>query len=142
MFSQADYALAARLMGLPMPVTPAEQAAAVPVTARVLRDFMQMRPPSAGSDADGMYTGATRSLNSYPDVEYPETKANRFRSVAFPVWRSFRRVGYQRGWSGCWCGSGSGARDRPRDRCRQWHAGAGRNPKPQWFRGPAAGPVA
>ena len=34
MFSQADYALAARLMGLPMPVTPAEQAAAVPVTSR------------------------------------------------------------------------------------------------------------
>ena len=75
MFSQADYALAARLMGLPMPVTPAEQAAAVPVTSRVLRDFMQMRPPSPNGDADGMYTGATRSLNTYPDVEYPETKA-------------------------------------------------------------------
>lgn len=75
MFSQADYALAARLMGLPMPVSPAEQAAAAPVTARVLRDFMQMRPPSANGDADGIYTGATRSLNSYPDVEYPETKA-------------------------------------------------------------------
>tara|TARA_A100001201_G_C4053999_1_gene190524 strand:+ start:86 stop:589 length:504 start_codon:yes stop_codon:yes gene_type:complete len=74
-FSQADYALAARMMGLPMPVTAAEQAAAAPVTARVLRDFMQMRPPSAGMDADGMYTGATRSLNSYPDVDYPETKA-------------------------------------------------------------------
>ena len=54
--------------------------------------------------------------------------ANRFRSVAFPVWRSFRRVGYQRRlvwllvrfrvW--CW--------DRPRDRCRQWHAGASRTP--------------
>ena len=75
MFSQADYALAARMMGLPMPVTAAEQAAAAPVTARVLRDFMQMRPPSAGMDADGMYTGATRPLNSYPDVDYPETKA-------------------------------------------------------------------
>ena len=75
MFSQADYALAARLLGLPMPVTPAEQAAAAPMTARVLRDFMQMRPPSADGDADGIYTGATRSLNSYPDVEYPMVKA-------------------------------------------------------------------
>jgi len=74
-FSQADYALAARLLGLPMPVTPAEQAAAAPMTARVLRDFMQMRPPSADGDADGIYTGATRSLNSYPDVEYPMVKA-------------------------------------------------------------------
>ena len=75
MFSQADYALAARLLGLPMPVTPAEQAAAAPMTARVLRDFMQMRPPSANGDADGIYTGATRSLNFYPDVEYPMVKA-------------------------------------------------------------------
>ncbi|OUW91490.1 MAG: hypothetical protein CBD94_01870 [Gammaproteobacteria bacterium TMED234] len=75
MFSQADYALAARLLGLPMPVTPAEQAAAAPMTARVLRDFMQMRPPSADGGSDAMYTGATRSLNSYPDVEYPMVKA-------------------------------------------------------------------
>ena len=75
MFSQADYALAARLLGLPMPVTPAEQAAAAPMTARVLRDFMQMRPPSADGDIEGMYTGATRSLNSYPDVEYLMVKA-------------------------------------------------------------------
>ena len=75
MFSQADYALAARLLGLPMPVTPAEQAAAAPMTARVLRDFMQMRPPSADGNIEGMYTGATRSLNSYPDVEYPMVKA-------------------------------------------------------------------
>ena len=75
MFSQADYALAARLLGLPMPVTPSEQAAAAPMTARVLRDFMQMRPPSADGDIEGMYTGATRSLNTYPDVEYPMVKA-------------------------------------------------------------------
>jgi len=74
-FSEADYALAARLMGLPMPTTPAEQAAAAPVTARVLRDFLQMRPPSAGMDDEFVYTGATRSLNAYPDTEYPMQKA-------------------------------------------------------------------
>jgi len=74
-FSQADYALAARLTGMPMPTTPAEQAAAAPVTARVLRDYLQMRPPSAGMDHDVIYTGATRSLNAYPDTEYPMQKA-------------------------------------------------------------------
>lgn len=58
-----------------MPVTPAEQAAAAPVTARILRDYLQMRPPSAGVDDEVIYTGATRSLNAYPDTEYPEMKA-------------------------------------------------------------------
>ena len=68
----ADYALAARLPAS-MPVTP-EQAAAAPMTARVLRDFMQMRPPSATGTLKECI-GATRSLNSYPDVEYPMVKA-------------------------------------------------------------------
>lgn len=75
MFSQADYALAARMLGLPMPQSPAEQAAAAPVTARVLRDYLQMRPPSPGMDNQVMYTGATRSLNAYPETEYPMMKA-------------------------------------------------------------------
>ena len=75
MFSQADYALASRLTGLPMPRTPDEQAAAAPVTARVLRDYLQMRPPSLSGDDEVIYTGATRSLNAYPDTRFPMQKA-------------------------------------------------------------------
>lgn len=75
MFSRADYELASRLLGLPMPETPAEQAAAAPMTAKVLRDFLQMRPPSPDGESNALYTGATRSLNSYPDTEYPMVKA-------------------------------------------------------------------
>ena len=74
MFSQADYALAARLLGQPMPTSAAEQAAMAPMVSRVLRDFMVMRPPSPDY-SDEMYTGATRSLNSYPDTQYPMVKA-------------------------------------------------------------------
>ena len=55
MFSQADYALAAHLLGLPMPVTPAEQAAAAPMTARVLRDFAD-----GATERDGKLTGSIR----------------------------------------------------------------------------------
>tara|TARA_R100001510_G_scaffold16021_1_gene13421 strand:- start:251 stop:751 length:501 start_codon:yes stop_codon:yes gene_type:complete len=73
-FSQADYALAARLLGQPMPTSAAEQAAMAPMVSRVLRDFMVMRPPSPDY-SDEMYTGATRSLNSYPDTQYPMVKA-------------------------------------------------------------------
>ena len=75
MFSQADYALASRLTGLPMPRTPDEQAAAAPVTVRVLRDYLQMRPPSLSGDDEVIYTGATRSLNAYPDTRFPMQKA-------------------------------------------------------------------
>ena len=35
---------------------------------------MVMRPPSPDYSAE-MYTGATRSLNSYPDTQYPMVKA-------------------------------------------------------------------
>lgn len=75
MFSPADYELAARVLGLPLPTTKAEMAAAAPMTARVVRDFARMRPPLAGDDADGIYTGATRSLNSMPDTTQPMEKA-------------------------------------------------------------------
>ena len=74
MFSQADYALAARILGQPMPTTAAEQAAMAPMVSRVLRDFMVMRPPSPDYSEE-MYTGATRSLNNYPDTQYPRVKA-------------------------------------------------------------------
>ena len=74
MFSQADYALAARLLGQPMPTSAAEQAMMAPMVSRVLRDFMVMRAPSPDY-SDEMYTGATRSLNNYPDTQYPMVKA-------------------------------------------------------------------
>jgi len=78
-FSQADYSLAARMLGLPEPRTPDEQAAAAPMTARVLRDLMQMRPPGIEEGMQGQpnanYIGATRSLNNYPNNDQPETKA-------------------------------------------------------------------
>lgn len=74
MFSQADYALAARLLGQPVPTSAAEQAAMAPMVSRVLRDFMVMRPPSPDYSEE-MYTGATRSLNNYPDTQYPMVKA-------------------------------------------------------------------
>lgn len=71
MFSQADYELAARVLGLPVPQTPAEMAAATPITARVVREFARGLPPMPGQEGDGIYTGATRSLNSYPDNNQP-----------------------------------------------------------------------
>ena len=74
MFSQADYALAARLLGRPMPTSAAEQAMMAPMVSQVLRDFMVMRPPSPDYSEE-MYTGATRSLNNYPDTQYPMVKA-------------------------------------------------------------------
>lgn len=71
MFSRADYALASRMLGLPMPETPDEQAAAAPMVAQVLRTFSQGRAPRIEPEQGGMYTGATRSLNTYPDVDDP-----------------------------------------------------------------------
>ena len=65
MFSKADYELAARILGLPVPQTPAEMAAATPATAHVLRRFGQGLPPMPGQEGEGFYTGATRSLNVY-----------------------------------------------------------------------------
>ena len=71
MFSQADYELAARVLGLPVPQTPAEKAAATPITARVVREFARGLPSVPGQEGEGIYTGATRSLNSYPDNNQP-----------------------------------------------------------------------
>jgi len=74
-FSKADYELAARVLGLPVPTTPAEMAAATPLTAQVIRRFGQALPPAPGQDPEGIYTGATRSLNSMPDTTQPMEKA-------------------------------------------------------------------
>jgi len=74
-FSKADYELAARILGLPVPETPAEQAAAAPATAQILRRFGTGLPPIPGQEGDGVYTGATRSLNGYPDTSMPMQKA-------------------------------------------------------------------
>lgn len=71
MFSKADYELAARILGLPVPETPAEQAAAAPVTAEIIRRFSQGRAPMPGMEQGGFYTGATHSLNGYPDNTMP-----------------------------------------------------------------------
>jgi hypothetical protein len=73
-FSPQDYELAARVLGLPVPQTPAERAAAAPLTATVIRNFYRAAPPVPGHEADGMYTNATRSLNSHPNVSQPEAR--------------------------------------------------------------------
>ena len=70
MFSPQEYAFAAQALGLPVPQTPAEKAAAAPLVARVLREYMYERPPMVGFE-QGMQTGATRSLNGYPDTRKP-----------------------------------------------------------------------
>lgn len=75
MFSQADYELAARVLGLPVPQTSAEKAAATPITARVIREFALGLPSVPGQEGEGIYTGATRSLNSYPDNNQPMLRA-------------------------------------------------------------------
>ncbi len=75
MFSKADYELAARILGLPVPQTPAEMAAATPATAQVIRQFGQAAPPMPGMEGEGLYTGATRSLNAYPNNTAPMQKA-------------------------------------------------------------------
>lgn len=75
MFSKADYELAARILGLPVPQTPAEMAAAAPATAEIVRRFGRGVPPMPGMEGEGFYTGATRSLNGYPDNTMPMQKA-------------------------------------------------------------------
>jgi hypothetical protein len=74
-FSKADYELAARILGLPVPQTPAEMAAATPATAQIIRQFGQAAPPMPGMEGEGFYTGATRSLNAYPNNTAPMQKA-------------------------------------------------------------------
>lgn len=72
MFSPQDYELAARIVGLPCPQTPAERAAATPMTAAILKNFYKAAPPMPGREAEGMNTSPTRSLNSYPANTQPE----------------------------------------------------------------------
>ncbi len=75
MFSPADYELAARLTGLPVPRTAAEQAAAAPIVSNILRTFGRAPAPMPGfDDSRGMSTSPTRSLNMMPDVSQPEAK--------------------------------------------------------------------
>ena len=66
MFSQADYALAARILGLPEPRTPDEQAAAAPMTARVLRDVMQMRLSRLRRPRQRVCKPRLRLIHSWP----------------------------------------------------------------------------
>lgn len=75
MFSPADYEFVARLTGLPVPRTPAEQAVAAPVVASVLREYSRARPAAPGQDDPrGIETSATRSLNAYPQNNQPEVR--------------------------------------------------------------------
>lgn len=75
MFSPADYELAARITGLPVPKTAAERATAAPVVAQVLREYSRALPSMPGyEDARMMSTSATRSLNAPPSVAQPEAK--------------------------------------------------------------------
>lgn len=75
MFSPQDYEFAARVVGLPVPETPAERAVAAPMVAQILRNFHRAAPPMPGhEDPSGMNTGATRSLNTYPNVRQPEAR--------------------------------------------------------------------
>ena len=71
MFSPAEYALAARVLGLPTPNTPAECAAAAPLTAAVLRNFERVAAPMPGTRDGNAISSSTFSLNSFPDVQEP-----------------------------------------------------------------------
>ena len=71
MFSPADYALAARVTGLPIPTTPAECAAAAPLVAQVLRNLERGAPPIPGSYDGNAVSSNTFQLNEYPDVADP-----------------------------------------------------------------------
>jgi hypothetical protein len=73
-FSPQDYELAARILGLPVPVTPAEKAAATPLTASVIRNFYKAAPPAPGREEQGLNTSPTRSLNAYPGNTQPEAR--------------------------------------------------------------------
>lgn len=72
MFSPQEYELAAKILGLPVPITAAEQAAAAPMTAVVVRNFCHALPPVPGfEDKKMMHMGATHSLNAPPDNTQP-----------------------------------------------------------------------
>jgi hypothetical protein len=74
-FSPQEYQLAARVLGLPVPSTAAEQAAAAPMTAMVLKNFGRAAPPAPGfEDQSGIQTGVTRSLNAPPENTQPAYK--------------------------------------------------------------------
>jgi len=65
-FSREDYAFAARMLGLPTPITPDEQAAAAPVVAEVLRNYAKGYAPNLEGEPGGMYyrshaIGSTRT---------------------------------------------------------------------------------
>lgn len=74
MFSPQDYEFAARIVGLPCPQTPAERAAATPMTAAILKNFYKAAPPMPGREEEGMNTSPTRSLNAYPGNTQPEAR--------------------------------------------------------------------
>lgn len=71
MFSPSEYALAARVTGLPLPNTPAECAAAAPLVAQVLRNLERGAPPPPGSYDGNAVSSNTFQLNEYPDVADP-----------------------------------------------------------------------
>jgi hypothetical protein len=73
-FSPQDYELAARIVGLPCPTTPAERAAAAPMTAVILKNFYRAAPPMPGREEEGLNTSPTRSLNAYPANTQPEAR--------------------------------------------------------------------
>lgn len=85
MFSPADYELAARILGLPVPSTPAEKAAAAPMTAVVLREYFRAAPPIPHHTGAGINTGATASLNGYPDTTAPMVKVQLGRRLSAGV---------------------------------------------------------
>jgi len=87
-FSPQDFELAARLLGLPVPETPAECAAAIPLTSAVLRSYYKAPAPMPGFEGDGINTSATRSLNPQPRVAQPEARRQlAHRLQATPVTR-------------------------------------------------------
>lgn len=81
MFSPQDYELAARILGLPVPQTDAERAVAAPAVHAVLRNFYKAAAPMPGHEPEGLYTGATRSLNGYPDNNKPEANVQLQRRI-------------------------------------------------------------
>ena len=71
LFSHSEYALAARVLGLPVPQTDAECAAAAPLTSVVLKNLMKMPPPPVGTPDGNALSSVTYSLNSFPEVQEP-----------------------------------------------------------------------
>ena len=74
MFAPQDYELAARILGLPVPMSAAEKAAAAPMTALVLRKHYLTEGPMPGESCEFIDTGATSNLNSYPRTEDPRLR--------------------------------------------------------------------